>query len=250
MKKRRQAVADMVNQLGEVTLAQLKAAFPDVSEVTLRTDLRALDKERQIVRIHGGARSISTVAGNTNDFFSRSNLHAAEKKQIAEKAATLIQPYDSIFISAGSTCAELARALPSCPLFVFTDNIGALVEIPRHSEIISEVFGGRFDYNTMRVYGVSIAQAIESIHFHTTFIGTSGFHPKYGFGYLSLDMTDSLNKIIDHSEKVVILMDSSKVNYTSFPRILSMEKADIVVTDDQIEKETVSVLKAKGITVI
>ncbi len=250
MKKRRQAVADMVNQLGEVSLAQLKAAFPDVSEVTLRTDLRALDEERQIVRIHGGARSISTVAGNINDFFSRSNLHVPEKKQIAAKAASLIQPYDSIFISAGSTCAELARNLPACPLFVFTDSIGALVEIPRHEEIVAEVFGGRFDYNTMRVYGSQIAQVMDSIHFHTAFFGTSGFHPKYGFGYLSIDMTDALSKIIERSEKVVILMDSSKVNYTAFPRILSMEKVDIVVTDDQLEEETVSVLKSKGITVI
>lgn len=250
MIKRRQAIADMVNQLGEVSLTQLKAAFPDVSEVTIRTDLKALDEERQIVRIHGGAKSISAVAGNINNFFSRSDLHAEEKKQVAAKAAPLIQPYDSIFISAGSTCAQLARCLPACPLFVFTDSIGALVEIPRSPEIVAEVFGGRFNYNTMRVYGPSTSQALESVHFQTAFFGTSGFHPKYGFGYLSLDMTDAMEKIIERAEKVVILMDSSKINYSTFPRILPMEKVDMVVTDDRIDEETVSVLKSKGITVI
>lgn len=250
MKKRRQAIEDMVNQLGEVSLSQLKAAFPDVSEVTLRSDLKALDEERQIVRIHGGAKSISSVAGNTNNFFSRSNLHEHEKNQIAIKAASLIKPYDSIFISAGSTCAELAKNLPSSPLFVFTDSIGALVEIPRHPDITAEVLGGRFDYNTMRVYGPSIVQALETIHFNIAFIGTSGFHPKYGFGYLSIDMTDALSKIIERSEKVVILMDSSKVNYTAFPRLLPMEKVDTVITDDQINEETVSQLQSKGITVV
>lgn len=250
MKKRRQAVTDMVNRLGEVSLSQLKAAFPDVSEVTLRTDLRALDEEHQIVRVHGGAKSLSTVAGSINNFFSRSNLHAAEKKRIAAKAAALIEPNQSIFISAGSTCAELARSIPSIPLFVFTDNIGALIAIPRYAEIVTEVVGGRFDYNTMRVCGPSVEHALESVHFHTAFIGTSGFHPKYGFGYLSQDMPGALSPVINHSEKVVLLMDSSKVNYTGFPRILPMEKVDTVVTDDLLDEKTASVLRSGGITVL
>lgn len=250
MKNRRQAVADMVNQLGEVSLTQLKTAFPDVSEVTLRTDLRILNEEKQIVRVHGGAKSISTVAGGINNFLSRSNIHAQEKKQIAAKAAKLISPNDSIFISAGSTCAELAQCLPTFRLYVFTDNVGALIGAPHHSDIVVEIFGGRFDYNTMRVYGAAATEAVNMLHFHIAFIGASGFHPKYGFGYLSLGMTKALGKIIEHSDKVVILMDSSKVNYTSFPRILPMEKVDMVVTDDQLDGETVALLREKGLTVL
>ncbi len=250
MKKRREAIVDMVNQLGEVSLAQLKTAFPDVSEVTLRMDLRALGEEGQVVRVHGGAKSVSSIAGNINSFFSRSNLHAAEKAQIAVKAAELIHPNDSVFISAGSTCLELARRVPLCPLFLFTDSIGALIEVPRHPEIVVEALGGRFDYNTMRVYSHTNVEVLETLHFHTSFIGISGFHPKYGFGYMSPDMTIALSTLVERSEQTVVLMDSSKVNYTAFPRILSMDKVDVVVTDDQIDKETVSVLKANGITVL
>ena len=52
MQERRQKIVEFVNRLGTVSFAQLKAAFPEVSEMTLRTDLKALDEERRLVR-HG-----------------------------------------------------------------------------------------------------------------------------------------------------------------------------------------------------
>ena len=39
MNNRRQAITDVVNQLGEVSIHELKGMFPNVSEVTLRKDL-------------------------------------------------------------------------------------------------------------------------------------------------------------------------------------------------------------------
>ena len=116
MNKRRQAIADMVNQLGEVSLTQLKSSFPEVSEVTLRNDLRYLDEAQQLIRIHGGAKSIMSVAGSLNNYSVRASLHQQEKATIAAKAAALIHPDDSVFITAGTTCAALAKKLPACPL--------------------------------------------------------------------------------------------------------------------------------------
>lgn len=35
--------------------------FPDVSEMTLRTDLKVLDEEKKILRVHGGAKSVRVI---------------------------------------------------------------------------------------------------------------------------------------------------------------------------------------------
>ena len=56
MKERRDGIVLFVNSKGSVTFGQIKKAFPGVSEMTLRTDLKALDEARLIVRTHGGAR--------------------------------------------------------------------------------------------------------------------------------------------------------------------------------------------------
>ena len=42
MEKRRKAIRDMVNQLGEINFDQLREMFPKVSDVTLRKDLKYL----------------------------------------------------------------------------------------------------------------------------------------------------------------------------------------------------------------
>ena len=63
MEMRRNAIAELVNKHGTVSFAQIKEQFPQVSEMTLRTDLKALDAAKEIVRIHGGAKSVQLVIG-------------------------------------------------------------------------------------------------------------------------------------------------------------------------------------------
>ena len=69
MEQRRNKMVELINQKGNVSFAQIKSAFPNVSEMTLRTDLKALDEANRIVRIHGGAKSVQVVVG-TDDFLN------------------------------------------------------------------------------------------------------------------------------------------------------------------------------------
>ena len=63
MEQRRNQIVELVNRKGSISFAQLKEAFPSVSEMTLRTDLKALDEARRVVRVHGGAKSVEQVVG-------------------------------------------------------------------------------------------------------------------------------------------------------------------------------------------
>ena len=59
--ERREQIVDAVNQCGVIYFGTLVDMFPEVSDMTLRKDLKSLDEEGRIVRIHGGARSLDTV---------------------------------------------------------------------------------------------------------------------------------------------------------------------------------------------
>ena len=61
--QRRDMMVSAINELGSISLGELKKRFPDVSEMTLRRDLEALDNDRRIIRIHGGAKSVDVVIG-------------------------------------------------------------------------------------------------------------------------------------------------------------------------------------------
>ena len=63
METRRNAIVDLINENGTISFSQLKDAFPNVSEMTLRTDLKLLDEAKRILRIHGGAKSVQVIIG-------------------------------------------------------------------------------------------------------------------------------------------------------------------------------------------
>ena len=197
MEKRRQAIRDIVNQLGEVNFAQLKELFPEVSDVTLRKDLKFLDETQQLIRVHGGAKSLPYLL----NYHYRSSLHREEKQLIAAKAAKLINPHDSVYITAGTTCVELAAILPAMPLYVFTDGLNTAASFPYSPDINVEIFGGEVDLNVMRIGGPSVLDALNNLRFNIAFLGTPGFHPDYGFANLSSSIAAIFLKVIERSEK-------------------------------------------------
>lgn len=91
MEQRRNAIVELVNREGSLSFVQLKEAFPSVSEMTLRTDLKALDQARRVVRVHGGVKSVEVVVGTDDQFGRRTARNASEKQIIAEKAAALLK---------------------------------------------------------------------------------------------------------------------------------------------------------------
>lgn len=112
MEQRRNQIVELVNRKGSISFAQLKEAFPSVSEMTLRTDLKALDEARRVVRVHGGVKSVEQVVG-TDDLLSRRSARNAEAKQIiAEKATALLRPNTTLFLDSGSTATAVARCIP------------------------------------------------------------------------------------------------------------------------------------------
>lgn len=128
MEQRRNQIVELVNRKGSISFAQLKEAFPSVSEMTLRTDLKALDEARRVVRVHGGVKSVEQVVG-TDDLLSRRSARNAEAKQIiAEKAAALLRPNTTLFLDSGSTATAVARCIPDQPMLIYTSGLSCAME--------------------------------------------------------------------------------------------------------------------------
>ena len=85
MENRRQEIVDLVNRREQIDFSELKKHFPGVSDVTLRKDLKYLDSSMQIVRIHGGAKSLPAAIGSVDNYYTRATKNVEMKKIIAEK---------------------------------------------------------------------------------------------------------------------------------------------------------------------
>ena len=103
METRRNAIVELIDEKGTVSFSQLKNAFPQVSEMTLRTDLRLLDEEKRILRIHGGAKSVQVLIGTDGLLKRKSVRNIPEKQKIAQKALTLLRADTTVYLDSGST---------------------------------------------------------------------------------------------------------------------------------------------------
>ena len=152
MEQRRNQIVELVNRKGSISFAQLKEAFPSVSEMTLRTDLKALDEARRVVRVHGGVKSVEQVVG-TDDLLSRRAARNAEAKQIiAEKAAALLRPNTTLFLDSGSTATAVARCIPDQPMLIYTSGLSCAMELAKLEKPHVSLPGGNLNRFSLSVW--------------------------------------------------------------------------------------------------
>lgn len=250
MESRRQEIVELVNREGELSFSELKRNFPTISDVTLRKDLKYLDSTMQIVRVHGGAKSLPAAIGSVDNFYTRSTKHIEEKKLIAQKAAQLLRPHHSLFIAAGSTCAELTKVLPDMPMQVFTDGLVTALELAKQPGIEVTILGGEILNESVRSSGPKVFEELNQLHFDFAFMGTDGYRPDYGFVCCSAHAAALFQTIIEHSDKVVVLMDSSKISAARAARNIPAASVDIVVSDGGLDEASIKTLTQAGVMVL
>src|SRR6218665_3991767 len=93
---------------GRIVAKDLSATL-DLSEDTIRRDLRELASEGLLQRVHGGALPASQAVG---DLKARKKVSPEDKAAIARAAAGMIKHNQTVFLDGGTTALALARALP------------------------------------------------------------------------------------------------------------------------------------------
>ena len=145
MKRERiEEIAELLDKRGRLTLEQLEAFFPNVSQMTLRRDLFQLEEEGKIIRIRGGAMSVKEVQKVSGEAYAKkTTIHTDEKIKIAQKAADLVDEGASIFIDGGTTALYLAKELPDMPCNVFTNGIAVASELAQKKNVVINLLGGQ-----------------------------------------------------------------------------------------------------------
>lgn len=250
MQKRRELITEAVNREGLLTLQQLRALFPHVSDVTLRKDLKWLDEEKHIIRIHGGAKSIPAALGTPDTHLMRLQTNLRDKEIIAEKAATLLQDYSTVYIAPGSTCYVLAKRLRDMPMQVYTDGLLVANELMRCRRVETTLIGGTVDPLGARTMGPSVFEALSRMRFDCAVVGVDGFQCDLGFTHY-LEHTNAVCRSLRRRVgRLVVVMDHSKLSQTRPSLILPTEDVDTVITDRELPDEVRLCFEHAGVEVL
>lgn len=250
MNQRRDRIAELINKEGTVSFSRLKAAFPNISEMTLRNDLKALDKDNRIVRVHGGARSIGVIIGADIAYDIRAAQNTAEKRLIAQKALKLLTPGLSIFLDSGSTAIEIARHFPDDSYMIFTSGINCALELTKLTNARAHLIGGELNRYNLSVNGIRSINEIEHLNFNMAFLGTTGFSLERGFTCAVEAENELKRAIIRKADKVVVLMDSRKVGIVNTFTFASPNEISTIISDDKLDEEIKKTLEANGTEVL
>lgn len=251
MKDRLFHLKEFIDKNGKVTLHELECAFHDVSSMTLRRDLVRLEEDGAILRVSGGAVSVDSVMrAKESDLSERINYNAAEKLEIADKAVKLVERKSCIFIDGGSTTTYFARALPDDNFYVLTNAIVIAETILRKEKPTVSLLGGDLKKNNFITVGKSCLDFIEGVNIQTAVMTATGFIKDIG-GFTCGNQAEAevKRKVIEKADKVIMLLDSSKVNKKTPYTFCSLKNIDCMVVDKYFSKELKNNIEMSGIKV-
>ena len=237
MEQRRNEIVDLVNQSGHISFAQLKKKIPNISEMTLRTDLKALDEAKRIVRVHGGAKSVDVVIG-TDDLLSRRQVRNIEAKQmIAAKTLRFIRKDTTVFLDSGSTTTALAACMPDQSNLIYTNSLTCAAELCRLAYPSVHVLGGSLNRYSMSICGICAYQEVLKLNFDLAVMGVTSYCEPTGFNCGVEDEAVLKRTVMQHAEQRIVLMDSSKVDVKNTYSICGLSDVDILISDGKLPEE-------------
>lgn len=224
-----------------------------VSSWTVRRDLGALEARGLLARRYGEA----SLLGASHEAFSPPHVadasgSPAAKRLIGRAAARLVQSGHHLALNAGTTTAEVAKALRErgTPCFVVTNALDIASELAAGRNIRVTCTGGEVDADYRTLNGPVAERVLRGHFFDVAVIGVSGIASKEGLTVNSQLNAVALETMLRHAKKVVVVADHTKFGAVRFAHLAPTEVVDALVTDRLPEGELLEHLRGNGAELI
>jgi DeoR/GlpR family transcriptional regulator of sugar metabolism len=227
---RRTRLVTFVMEKGYITVQELSDYF-NVSKVTIRGDLTALEETGAIKRQHGGAAIPKDDLPGTIAFQARARINQLQKQRIGELAATLVQDGDSIMIDSSTTGLYLARALNNRKdLKIVTNGINTSLELLKGAHSVIMV-GGMINDRTYGTVGRLGRNTLTEIRVGKAFLGARGVSIKDGLTDTNLLEVELKQAVLEISSDLIAIVDSTKFASLGISSFAPIQRVSTIVTD-------------------
>ena len=244
MEERRRFIMRELEQRGKVKVADLSRSL-GCSEVTIRNDIKAMDEEGLLQRIHGGALKLEDkpVRKYTAESIYR---YTDRKKAIAARAYEYINDRDTIIIDDASSSFYLGQHIKNHPekhVAVVTNSLLVGNELAGLSHVELYMIGGYVGGNLAATMGEAALQNMEQFHVDKGFIGVHGINFEAGLTSIATPQMQVKRAILKAAKEVYVLADSSKFGGGYLSVICPIDQVHKIITDSQVSKENVGIAK-------
>lgn len=246
MNKRQSQILDLLTQNKKLKVTELSEVL-NVSQVTIRKDLSALEESGIIVREHGYAK-----LNESDDINNRLAYHYDIKQKIAEKAVESIEDGETVMIESGSCCAlvalEIAKTKKDVTLITNSAFIADYIRKTGNVRII--LLGGEYQEESQVMVGPITRKCAEGFFVDKLFVGTDGFTKETGFTGNDYMRSEAVKDMAKQASNVIVVTDSVKFQQKGVVSLMDTKKVSYVYTDSNIPEETEEYLIENNIKII
>ena len=234
-KERQDKIYEIVKNNGAVTTPALVELF-DVSIETVRRDLLEMERHGLLSRVHGGAVAIGEMKPFLN-LNERNKEFTEQKRYLALKASEFISDGDIIGIDSGSTAISFSKVLKEkfSKLTVITNSLDVFNMLCDSFSVI--LCGGYYLPNEKAFYGSLTLSMLKNLHMQKAFVFPSALSLEYGICDYQEDLYPIQKQLIQSSDDIFVLADSSKFEKKALLKVEEMKKTYTYVTDSDLPEE-------------
>lgn len=247
--ERRRAILDRLMAEGRVFVKDLSDEM-QVSTVTIRQDLRALEEHGLLERTYGGAVSkhLTTDFPPELSFDLRSTHNRYAKAAIGAAAASMVKEGYSIALDASTTAYALVPYLRHFKkLTIVTNNLAVAQSFLNQPGIEVFVPGGRLKKETLSIVGQP--EALPSINLNMGFFGAGGVSLQGGVSDVDPDEVAMKQAMIARCIAPVVVVDGSKWGQTAPFTVLPLRQTPRMITTANAPADLVAQFQQVGVQV-
>ena len=250
--ERRLRLGELVSQRGFLRVID-GAMLLDVSEVTIRGDLSALEEAGEVVRVHGGAMPRLAITPEPS-LEQALSVSADSKRAIGRAAAALVSTGESVVLDVGSTAMAVARALVEREeldnVTIITNGLSIALALeaaqPRFTIVVT---GGTLRPLQHSLVNPAASAFLESLHTDLAIIGCNGVDPERGVTNINYPEAEVKRRMLQSSKRSVLIADSSKLGQAHLGVIGAVSDFDLLVTGADAPTAILGELRARGLDV-
>ena len=246
-------ILNLLDERGFVSFQELSRRL-DASPATLRRDLDRLQVDGKLVRVRGGAQPCvaNRDAGHHLQgvpFHENINRNRAAKEAIGEAAAALCRPGDAVIIDGGSTTLQMCAGLEPLGLQVLTNSLHIVSALLQQPNTRVSIPGGVVFREQNIVLDPFDDTSTRSFHASRMFVGAAAVN-RHGLMQSDIILVQAERKLLDLTEELVALVDSSKFHASAGHKLCELSKVNILVTDSEIDDASAKMLESSGVRLI
>lgn len=247
-KERQSEIAETVRRDGRVQVNDLADKY-HVTKDLIRKDLNILEREGIVKKVYGGA---VAVRENPRRYTakSRKDINPEGRREIAQKAAGLIQEGDTVYLDVSVTSVMIAEILAETDIKckVVTGMIGVLTALAEDENIRIFFLGGQINSERDGFWSSTSYANLGLCHIDKAFLGTVGIDAASDMVSTYHESDGALKaEAMRLSKETYALADTHKFHEDGEFTYARLTDFTAVITESSLDEEIQKLLQSRNI---